>query len=434
MPDDRKDDEATIKVASKKNTSSSKSKSRVFKVKDKNLKVKEPGDYERGIVAEDQKKSKAKDVAKRAPSPDEVPARVVVNMLDEVPKEGFNKGKALVDNPAMTSCKWCKKSILLTTAVEHINGCLKVKKEKANRKKAAREARERAKEQAIREEARRRAEEEGITLGGDGDSGDDGDDGDDDKGPAGKSTRKFAGKKSGDGDTKGKKRKADGELDKGPKQKKKKDEPKPKTKPKGPVDVERQCGVMLPNGQPCARSLTCKSHSMGAKRAVAGRSLPYDMLLAAYQKKNQARQQKAALDANAPIEDDDDPNAGPVDSDEEYNAVMSALKNWNPQPVVPQPHLNTLKRETQLARLRQQLDAATDHGRKSIFKVKGWGAQRLPPGHPGHRPPVPLLPGMDQEDADGEEEDVPMVGAGMPGSARSATFAPIRQMSVAGPA
>lgn len=155
-----------------------------------------------------------------------------MNTLDEVPKEGFNKGKALVDNPAMTSCKWCKKSILLTTAVEHINGCLKVKKEKANRKKAAREARERAKEQAIREEARRRAEEEGITLGGDGESGDD-DDGDDDKGPAGKSTKKFAGKKAGDGDPKGKKRKADGELDKGPKQKKKKDEPKPKTKPKG---------------------------------------------------------------------------------------------------------------------------------------------------------------------------------------------------------
>ena len=55
--------------------------------------------------------------------------------------------------------------------------------------------------------------------------------------------------------------------------------------------MERQCGVPLPNGQPCARSLTCKSHSMGAKRAVVGRSLPYDMLLAAYQKKNQAKQQ-----------------------------------------------------------------------------------------------------------------------------------------------
>jgi hypothetical protein len=59
---------------------------------------------------------------------------------------------------------------------------------------------------------------------------------------------------------------------------------------KGPVDVERQCGV-LKDGVPCARSLTCKSHSMGAKRAVPGRSLPYDMLLTAYQKKNQAKQQ-----------------------------------------------------------------------------------------------------------------------------------------------
>ena len=30
---------------------------------------------------------------------------------------------------------------------------------------------------------------------------------------------------------------------------------------------------------------------MGAKRAVPGRSLPYDILLASYQKKNQAKQQ-----------------------------------------------------------------------------------------------------------------------------------------------
>jgi len=39
---------------------------------------------------------------------------------------------------------------------------------------------------------------------------------------------------------------------------------------------------------------------MGAKRAVAGRSLPYDMLLAAYQKKNQAKQQSMlpSLDAS----------------------------------------------------------------------------------------------------------------------------------------
>lgn len=60
-------------------------------------------------------------------------------------------------------------------------------------------------------------------------------------------------------------------------------------KTKGPVDVEKQCGVPLANGGYCARSLTCKTHSMGAKRAVAGRSAPYDVLLQQYQKRNQAK-------------------------------------------------------------------------------------------------------------------------------------------------
>ncbi|KAL8819808.1 MAG: hypothetical protein Q9223_001845 [Gallowayella weberi] len=132
-----------------------------------------------------------------------------------------------------------------------------------------------------------------------------------------------------------KKRKAEVEGDKEPKKKKlKKDEPpKPKIpKPKGPVDVEKQCGVLLPNGGYCARSLTCKSHSMGAKRGVPGRSMPYDYLLAQYQKKNQAKQQKAAMDANAPLVDDPDANF-PVDSDEEKEAVMAGLARWRPQPL-----------------------------------------------------------------------------------------------------
>lgn len=178
----------------------------------------------------DQKKPKAKDTAKRAASPapsDDIPAKVTLNALDDLPKEGFKQGKALIDNAALSSCKWCKKSIMLTNAAEHISACLKIKKDKANRKKAAREARERAKEQAQREEERRIAEEQGIILP----DGESGDDGDEEKG-AGKSTKKVAGKKA-EGDMKGKKRKANDEADKGPKQKKKKEEAKPKTKPKG---------------------------------------------------------------------------------------------------------------------------------------------------------------------------------------------------------
>ncbi|KAE9577272.1 hypothetical protein CGMCC3_g6748 [Colletotrichum fructicola] len=50
---------------------------------------------------------------------------------------------------------------------------------------------------------------------------------------------------------------------------------------RGPVDIERQCGVAYPNGRMCGAALTCRRHSMGAKRAVAGRSAPFDALLPA---------------------------------------------------------------------------------------------------------------------------------------------------------
>ncbi|GLB41967.1 putative SCA7, zinc-binding domain [Lyophyllum shimeji] len=70
-----------------------------------------------------------------------------------------------------------------------------------------------------------------------------------------------------------------------------KKKPKPATKVtkgrmKGPVDYDRQCGVINDKNLPCSRSLTCKSHSMGAKRAVQGRSRNYDDLLLDWQRAN----------------------------------------------------------------------------------------------------------------------------------------------------
>jgi SAGA-associated factor 73 len=111
-------------------------------------------------------------------------------------------------------------------------------------------------------------------------------------------------------------------------------------KAKAPVDVERQCGVPLANGQMCARSLTCKSHAMGAKRAVPGRSLPYDILLNQYQKKNQAKLQKQVMERNAAEErereglEGGDGEGGRVDSEEEVERVLGGLGRWNPKPVV----------------------------------------------------------------------------------------------------
>ncbi|KAI0766945.1 SCA7, zinc-binding domain-containing protein [Trametes elegans] len=84
-------------------------------------------------------------------------------------------------------------------------------------------------------------------------------------------------------DKKGKKRKAEDEPE---------DAAAPKTKKaarprvKGPVDLDKQCGVINDKNLPCSRSLTCKSHSMGAKRAVQGRSKPYDELLLDWNRAN----------------------------------------------------------------------------------------------------------------------------------------------------
>lgn len=241
----------------------------------------------------------------------------LVNSLNEHLLAAFTTNRPLDDQLDTVQCRHCRRPVLRTSAKDHIKDCLDKKQAKLKKKKEAKEA----KEAAIRREKGLPSEDEGPP----------------------KNARKSAKGALDDhtGAKKTKKRKADGDAEKAPAKKKKKDEPKAKAaKPKGPVDVEKQCGVLLPNGSMCARSLTCKSHSMGAKRAVPGRSLPYDMLLAQYQKKNQAKQQRAAIDANAPLADDFD-NHGPIDSDEEKDAIMAAIARSRPAPLVTRPLIST---------------------------------------------------------------------------------------------
>ncbi|WPK27046.1 hypothetical protein PUMCH_004417 [Australozyma saopauloensis] len=127
--------------------------------------------------------------------------------------------------------------------------------------------------------------------------------------------------------------------------KKKSVKPKPVTvnKSKGPVDVEKQCGVALSLGGFCARSLTCKTHPMGAKRAVPGRSAPYDVLLQRYQKRNQAklaatnalaaqRREDAQL-SGVTIDDDDGAMNIVLDPDEETQLVLEGLSKNSPCPL-----------------------------------------------------------------------------------------------------
>ena len=266
----------------------------------------------------------------RSPSPDS-PA---VNGTG--PKNGDIQG--------LTKCNYCKKPLPESAVASHAQIC--DKKKEMNRKK--KETKEAKAKDAKTKEAAEEKDKDGDSVIGDTITANqrDNEAGESGSGSTKKPPKKSASKASVDGPKKSKKRKADGEGDKEPKKKKlKKDEPpKPKLpKPKGPVNVEQQCGVMLPNGGFCARSLTCKSHSMGAKRSVPGRSLPYDQLLAMYQKRNQAKIQKAALEAKAPLVDDGPPE-GPVDSDEEKDAVMAAIARAKPMPLDQHVFVPTTKK------------------------------------------------------------------------------------------
>ncbi|KAH7065781.1 SCA7, zinc-binding domain-containing protein [Paraphoma chrysanthemicola] len=275
------------------------------------LKIKKP--VPKPSLAGNWKESDVTNAENKAP-----PASITsptINPLEEKTLAGFPNGRPLDDKVDTVQCKHCRRPVLRASSASHIRDCLNKKQEKLKKKKEAKEA----KDAALRKEK-----------------------GEDEEG--GKGARKSAVKGAvidGEGAKKGKKRKLEDGAEKGPNaKKKKKDEPKTKgAKPKGPVDVERQCGVPLPNGGFCARSLTCKSHSMGLKRAVPGRSLPYDMLLAQYQKKNQAKQQRAAIDANAPLPEDLEPS-GAVDSDEEKDSIMAALARHRPRPLATYTHVS----------------------------------------------------------------------------------------------
>ncbi|KAG0264001.1 hypothetical protein BG011_007561 [Mortierella polycephala] len=144
--------------------------------------------------------------------------------------------------------------------------------------------------------------------------------------------------------------------EKKPYEKKQKIAKPPKVKPagrvKGPLDLDKQCGViMVPGGPPCARSLTCKSHSMSSKRAVEGRSRPYDVLLGMYQKKPMPVKDEKAKDAEIPVAEKEDIN---MDSDEEFNDLLDAVKSYEPQPLATRP-MTYVRRRNNCTRIRDLL-------------------------------------------------------------------------------
>ncbi len=99
---------------------------------------------------------------------------------------------------------------------------------------------------------------------------------------------------------------------------------------------------------------------------------------------------------------------------------MSALAHWKPQPIIPQPIVTSIRRQYQLARLHEQLQTATNGGRVNIFKVVGYGAQRLPEGHPGLLMMDATAAASVVDDATGEPETAVLAGSDF--SRRSSSF------------
>lgn len=61
------------------------------------------------------------------------------------------------------------------------------------------------------------------------------------------------------------------------------------------------CGVINADGVQCKRSLTCKTHAMGLRRAVPGRSQPFDILIATQkQARDQAKLAKQENPSDSP--------------------------------------------------------------------------------------------------------------------------------------
>ncbi|KAG1153021.1 hypothetical protein G6F38_000009 [Rhizopus arrhizus] len=128
-----------------------------------------------------------------------------------------------------------------------------------------------------------------------------------------------------------------------------------KKKQKNKKEKDKQCGVIqTATNMPCTRSITCKTHSMGAKRSVKGRSQSYDLLLAAYQKKTIGRPNvqeqptniykvKLMNEENNLIDSDDEMDTVEWDSSEKDRKIeikRPSLPSINALLTVSEPYLS----------------------------------------------------------------------------------------------
>ncbi|PVU94809.1 hypothetical protein BB559_002918 [Furculomyces boomerangus] len=143
-----------------------------------------------------------------------------------------------------------------------------------------------------------------------------------------------------------------------------------KNNPKSKVvefDLDKQCGVVIPpSNKQCTRSLTCKAHSMAMKRAVRGRSQPFDTLLQAHLAKSRTAKHARTMDTAGGIRRtaamatgehnsmsvnslfDEISDSEGHDSDSEAERIISAAAQHNPKPLATRQILMPRRRQQYL--------------------------------------------------------------------------------------
>lgn len=120
--------------------------------------------------------------------------------------------------------------------------------------------------------------------------------------------------------------------------------------------------------------------------------------------KDLLNQSEAAIDANAPVHDDADPNC-PIDSDEEKDAVMAGIARSQPIPLATHPLISTRKKY-HLVRMKGMLSQALGGTRGAgLFSFNGEAGTMFGTANPfqtdspaaGFSGPVGVADGMDNQ-------------------------------------
>ncbi|KAM8930780.1 ataxin-7 [Pelodytes ibericus] len=101
-------------------------------------------------------------------------------------------------------------------------------------------------------------------------------------------------------------------------------------------DPDIHCGVVdVDTKKPCTRSLTCKTHSLGYRRAVQGRKKRFDVLLAEHKNKTREKELLRQAEHQQQTPALREPNPVPSKSSQELHQTSHALTTPEVKPSVP---------------------------------------------------------------------------------------------------